>query len=1679
MALLLGNLAYAGFNQFSIGMKLGSDNTRTGNSTLNPTDTAGLPAVSQINWNNLPGISGAATLTDNAGNTTSAGVAWSTPTGTWSSGANSAFPAGPDQVLMNGYLDNGGTATVTITNLPSQLTTKGYDVYVYALFDTPNRGGTYSIVDGLNPSTVLTKVVGLNSDSTPTNYVQDALTTANDTGNYIVFHGLTNANIQLVAVATNTGTARAVICGMQLVAAPAPGEAGSATGATAAPNATSGQLVVSWNNGVSAQGALVVMRKGLPVTAKPVDGVVYTASQSFGLGTNLGDDEFGAGNYAVFNGATSGGSTSVTVSNLIPNTTYYVAVYSSTGSGASIDYTLAAPSTTNGVPAGNLTSLTLNLPSPVIIGSARHFSVSANYDNGTSSDVTGLATVTSTNTSIVTIISAGRLGAITNGTVWLRAVYSGNTNYAPVTVSGMSMTYRFSFNDPPGSLTVTDSVAGAVGVISNSPSTGPDGNGNLVFDGAGGYVALPPNILTNYGGVTMEFWATLAATSTWERFWDFGSGQTVNMFMTPVAGGAVLRTAFTVGGGGAETRVDYGYSADFGLHQFVFTLAGATRTAKLYLDGVQVSSVSTFTLTPEDEGPTPNNYLGKSQYPDPYLTGSMADFRIYNGPLDPLSIAIDAATGPDVITNNPGAISSLIINAGSPIVQFGTEQVAVTGTFANIANPVNLASAPQTKYFTSDSHILVVDPVGVLTATGPGTGTLTVTSFGLTGSVQVVVTALPPGMTHRWSFNTDFNDSVNPATPAFPHNSVSLDGNGNAVLDGAGAANTTSGSYIELPGNVLLGYTSIGLECWYTDECGDGTVVNRNWARLFDFGSGAGNNLFATPFVAGIVDTFRFSLNTNNAGEWQVHIARPITNVEHHLVFNINATNHTATAYIDGEFAGQNQNFAVLPRDLGQNPNDWLGRSQYGDPLFQGLIDEFRIYNGTVDPVQVGIDFATGPNTIVNNPGAPTAVNVVLTTNILVGQTINAQCLANYASVTGAHVTSAGPTWVSSDPTVARVDQFGRLTAVGVGSATISATFSNLTGVATVSVAAQPPVLTHRYSFDSGDATDSVGGANGTATGTPVFTNGMLTIADSSSWIQLPGHLFDTNLEVTLEFWAVIFSSNGSGARMADFGTSADSNPNAFGRSAFGLAPTANGNNLISFRPSPGDQIGTPAIDSYGRPAFGTTNHYAYVISDIDRRIDFYLNGALKDSFHYSSQPDEEIGGVVQLRTVLGYQFTNQTEGWFGKNVGSGLSGAVGSAFRGSIDEFRIWAGAMDQLQAEVSYQKGPENPQVNAGALQTLSVNINDPTMILGAVQKPSVSGTFANTSGQIDLTGYSPVTFTSDNSGVVSVVNGGNTKLKAVGVGSAHVVASYLGLKVTNSITVIAKPLAQLTHRYSFRGNANDSVGQANARLLGNAAIVGGRVVLDGSLNPSSYVLLPSDLISGYDLLTFEAFYAVPASASGTQQRLWDFGNHTIASGGVEGSGYFYEAAGRGAVGMPNNLGSRSEATAAIPPTVDQAGYTTNTTCVAVTVDSINHILSLYTNGVFCASVTNTAVDLSLVNDNFSQLGRSQWADPMYNGSIDEFRIYYGTLTAGQISDSFAGGPDPETLKTVVGPAAGQVTVSWPATLVTAGYQLQVNSSLNSATWGPGGSPTVVNGRNQVIVNSGSTPSFFRLKK
>lgn len=217
-----------------------------------PDDVAGVDAVAQSKWNSVvPAVDvSTAPLALNAdvgGSSvaTSAMVDWSGSPNTWTTtgrGEENDAMTGGDALLMSGYLDTGSpnTQDVHFASIPSQLTSRGYDVVVYAQPSVASRGGGYRLLKGNAMAgaggTQLHDYFLLQSGTFLTNWVQ--VTTVAGTnafldwqdygvGNFIVFTNVTANEITIesttdVDAATGLtlgygGTPRAPIQAIQLV----------------------------------------------------------------------------------------------------------------------------------------------------------------------------------------------------------------------------------------------------------------------------------------------------------------------------------------------------------------------------------------------------------------------------------------------------------------------------------------------------------------------------------------------------------------------------------------------------------------------------------------------------------------------------------------------------------------------------------------------------------------------------------------------------------------------------------------------------------------------------------------------------------------------------------------------------------------------------------------------------------------------------------------------------------------------------------------------------------------------------------------------------------------------------------------------------------------------------------------------------------------------------------------------------------------------------------------------------------------------------------------------------------------------------------------------------------------------------------------------------------------------
>lgn len=234
-------------------------------------------------------------------------------------------------------------------------------------------------------------------------------------------------------------------------------------------------------------------------------------------------------------------------------------------------------------------------------------------------------------------------------------------------------------------------------------------------------------------------------------------------------------------------------------------------------------------------------------------------------------------------------------------------------------------------------------------------------------------------------------------------------------------------------------------------------------------------------------------------------------------------------------------------------------------------------------------------------------------------------------------------------------------------------------------------------------------------------------------------------------------------------------------------------------------------------------------------------------------------------------------------------------------------------------------------------------------------------------------------------------------------HLSGLFLALPLA---TVIAQPAATggsgqpatLTHRYSFATDASDSVGQAHGELMGAAKVSDGQVLLNGTRG--TFVNLPGGLIAGYPAVTFEFW------ASFGTNRNWV---RVFDQGSTNGNNGQYD------LYFCPHSGARDFRLTVMDPQpqeriVKVAGNLDNQTNVhvACVLDPATGFQGIYTNGQLASSRTDLK-SLESVHTNFFFLGKSLFAgDAPLNGSIDEFRIYNGALSAAAIASSFSNGPN-----------------------------------------------------------------------
>lgn len=242
-----------------------------------------------------------------------------------------------------------------------------------------------------------------------------------------------------------------------------------------------------------------------------------------------------------------------------------------------------------------------------------------------------------------------------------------------------------------------------------------------------------------------------------------------------------------------------------------------------------------------------------------------------------------------------------------------------------------------------------------------------------------------PTLVHRYNFNE--------TSGAIAHDSIggaAWNGtlpNGGTFNGGQLTLSSVNSQYLNLPPGILSNYSAVTIEAWATfpDQIAWNTM-------FFGFGNtvaGSGNSyLFCAPQSGRIAIT-----STNYTGEQNAYSGIDFSfHANLHLTAVFNPAGGELRLYTNGILAGINAGITTSLSAV-SNVFSYIGRSLYtGDVFFNFSIDEFRIYNGVMQPADIAAAQLVGPN-------------VLLTTNVSLSTSTSGSSLTMSWPVAGSGFT--------------------------------------------------------------------------------------------------------------------------------------------------------------------------------------------------------------------------------------------------------------------------------------------------------------------------------------------------------------------------------------------------------------------------------------------------------------------------------------------------------------------------------------------------------------------------------------------------------------------------------------------------------------------------------------------------
>ncbi len=313
----------------------------------------------------------------------------------------------------------------------------------------------------------------------------------------------------------------------------------------------------------------------------------------------------------------------------------------------------------------------------------------------------------------------------------------------------------------------------------------------------------------------------------------------------------------------------------------------------------------------------------------------------------------------------------------------------------------------------------------------------------------------------------------------------------------------------------------------------------------------------------------------------------------------------------------------------------------------------------------------SGSITLTVTPG-PTLVSIAVTPatpSILIGATQQFTATGTYSDSSTQNITST-VTWTSSVPAVATINSAGLATGVAVGTSTIQATASSVTGSTVLTVTSPQTGPVGHWAFDQSSGTvapDSSGnGYNGTLfNGVSWITgkiSGAISANNTNQYVSMPSINLSSTAAVTVAMWVnrTYGTGGANGTTLVELSSNYNDNTGTFG-----------------FFPDEATDCGTSAMEigvhgnagynikCYAQPTSGVWHHIA-VVFDMSQttanEVNLYIDGVLK--------------------TALTQSFANNNASTFGNFPLYLFSRAGTTSFSGGeMDDLQLYARALSATE--------------------------------------------------------------------------------------------------------------------------------------------------------------------------------------------------------------------------------------------------------------------------------------------------------------------------------------------------------------------------------------------------------------